>query len=132
MATGKDQSVTFTIENVVPVTAKLRSILDSGIQTAAAALHAEHELIMTTAKRLTPVDTGALRASGYVRQPMIRNNEVISQGGFGGSSAPYAIYVHERLDVRHPIGQAKFYESAIMEGLHGMDERLSKRIKATL
>lgn len=129
---AKDQNVTFTIANIVPVTAKLRSILDSGIRSAAAALNQEHELIMTSAKRRTPVDTGALRASGHVKQPVIKHGAITSEGGFGGSAAPYAIYVHERLDVRHPVGQAKFYESALLDGLVGMDDRLAKHIKAHL
>jgi hypothetical protein len=75
----------------------------------------EHEKIMVLAKERTPVDTGALRASGHVIPAKISGNMVKSVGEFGGESAPYALIVHEDLTKHHPIGRAKFYESAMQE-----------------
>lgn len=63
--------------------------------------------VLALAKERTPVDTGKLKASGRVAQ-----NE-------GGTTieftADYALAVHERLDVYHSNGQAKFLESSIDE-----------------
>lgn len=77
------------------------------------ALNQVHEEMMTLAKERTPVDTGALRASGHVIPPTISGGKVKSVGGFGGTSVNYAIMVHENLNVHHRVGQAKFYESAV-------------------
>lgn len=70
------------------------------------------EAIRTKAQELTPVDTGALRASGDVIQYLQTPHSVVGEISFGGPAADYAIYVHERLDVRHEVGQAKFLEAA--------------------
>jgi hypothetical protein len=75
----------------------------------------EHEEIMQLAKERTPVDTGALKASGHVIPAKISGNIVQSAGQFGGESAPYALIVHEDLTKHHPVGRAKFYESAMQE-----------------
>jgi hypothetical protein len=62
------------------------------------------ELVKEEAVRRCPIDTGALRKSARVK---IRGNT--GSINFGMS---YAIYVHERLDLRHPVGEAKFLENA--------------------
>ena len=98
-------------------------------RAAARALNQEHEAIMTEAKRRTPVDTGALRASGQVLPPEIRGTAIVSEGGFGNAAVKYSVYVHENLTARHPVGQAKFYESAILEAAAGMEERLAAEIR---
>lgn len=42
-----------------------------------------------------PVDTGALRASGHVQDPVIGPNEVSVQFGYGSAAVAYASVVHE-------------------------------------
>lgn len=68
------------------------------------------EAIAERARELVPVDTGALRNSIRVEE---RDNGYAVVAG--GPEAPYAIYVHERLDLHHEVGQAKFIEVAAME-----------------
>jgi len=99
---------------------------------AAGEIQAEHELIMTEAKLRTPVDTGALRGSGHVQPTVREGTALVSRGGFGGPAAPYAVYVHENLTARHPVGRAKFYESALVEAAPGLPDRLAARIRARL
>lgn len=70
-------------------------------------LEAAAEVILTRAQQLTPVDTGRLRASGYTKR---RGTKV--EIGF---KAPYSLYVHERTDLHHTNGQAKFLETAMNE-----------------
>ncbi len=48
-----------------------------------------------------------------------------------GFSAWYAIYVHERLDVHHPIGQAKFLEVAIRTGAGRMGKIVREVLKVS-
>lgn len=110
---------------------------------AAVALNAEHELIMTQAKELTPVETGALRSSGHVVSPVIKDDQVISQGGFGsatgvknsktGKTVSYALYVHERADAFHKAPTSwKFYERPLMDAVPTLDQRLAKRIREAI
>lgn len=64
--------------------------------------------VLKVAQERTPVDTGNLKNSGYVRK----------EGKLGvivGFSAAYAIYVHENLEAHHDTGQAKFLESALRD-----------------
>src|SRR6266550_1314015 len=102
--------------------------LDAGVDQAfAAELYASAEEVMTRAKELTPVDTGNLRASGHVQQPKVEAGIVTLELGFGGPAGAgnvgdsnsqevgYALYVHEDLNVNHPVGQAKYLETPLME-----------------
>lgn len=74
------------------------------------------EPIFDASQELVPVDTGRLRASGYVRvRTEKRSGRVRAEIGYGlGGQPHYAGIVHERLDIRHAKGkQAKFLEAAI-------------------
>ncbi len=54
--------------------------------------------------RGVPVDKGTLRSSGRVEGP--KHNEV--ELSFGSASAPYALEQHERVDLRHTVGEARY------------------------
>jgi len=95
-----------------------------GPRMAGAAFYREAERIMGDAKGRTPVDTGALRASGHVRQPKIQKGQASVELGFGNSSVGYAIYVHENLGAAHTVGEAKFFENAVNAARGGMVVRL--------
>src|SRR3990167_2541856 len=84
------------------------------------------EAVMTKAKLLTPVDTGALRSSGHV-QDQSSASVVRIVLGFGGPSAGYAVYVHENLHAHHPVGQAKFLETPFNESLADLERALRGR-----
>lgn len=103
-----------------------------GVQSVGAALVAEAEIEMTEAKRRTPVLTGALRGSGHVGGPFVRNGNVEVVLSFGGPAAPYAVSVHERTDVLHRNGQAKFLESVILESAPYLAARVANRIRRGL
>lgn len=84
-------------------------------------------------KRRTPVDKGPLRASVHMLGPLRRGGgdrlSVYCLIVAGGPSAPYAIYVHEDLEAIHPVGQAKFIESVILESRPFMAARVARRIE---
>lgn len=63
--------------------------------------------ILGKAIELAPIETGFLRASGtvYTYSNSIR---IIFE-------CPYATYVHENVNIQHPIGQAKFLETAAQD-----------------
>lgn len=99
-----------------------------GLRAAAKALYQEALIESKESQRRTPVDTGALRASHVVTRPTIEGQDATVSIQVGGPAAPYAITVHERLDVDHPVGQAKFLESVINESRPYMAERILKRL----
>lgn len=68
-------------------------------------------LVGRESKIKTPVDTGNLR-----------NSQTVSSGNVGGEpaaavayQAAYAPFVHERVELNHPVGEAKFLEHAVDE-----------------
>jgi len=63
----------------------------------------------------TPVDTGELRSRAFVSPVVAEENTMVVTVGYASESPEYAIYVHERTDVRHRVGQAKFLESSLHE-----------------
>lgn len=95
-------------------------------------LVSEAELLMTKAKMLTPVDTGALRASGHVQAPVVEGGKVSVTLGFGGAAEAYAVPVHERMDVHHPVGQAKFLETPVREWESDGVKRLADRLASAM
>ena len=98
----------------------------------ARALYMETEIDAKEVTKRTPVDDGPLRASIHVSGPYIvylKGRRVIyTRISAGGASAPYAIYVHEDLDAIHPVGQAKFLESVILESRPNMTARIAARM----
>lgn len=93
-----------------------------------AALFEEAEIEATESRRRTPVEFGALRDSTHVTRPEVSSGSVEVTIGVGGPAAPYAIYVHENLENFHPVGQAKFLESTILESRPFMLRRLARRL----
>lgn len=76
----------------------------------------------------TPIDTGNLRDTEHVEGPEMRGDSVVAQIVAGGPEAPYATIVHERLEVRHPVGQAKYLESVIDEYSSSLMDRVAARV----
>jgi len=93
----------------------------------------EAELIMTASKQqYVPVDTGALRASGFIEPPVPTANGARITMGFGGSAAPYAMLVHEDLTKRHKVGQAKYLEIPFRARVQGMRAVLAMRTRDSI
>lgn len=104
--------VSFTVD-----TSKLKivSLMAAQREKAIIGMYQLGESIMTKAKLLCPVDTGNLRSTGHVEPPKHEGGRVIVRLAFGGSATDYAIYVHENLLARHPVGQAKYLEQPFLE-----------------
>ena len=116
------------VSGIGAVAKNLLSLQGEMRDQAQAALRTESELIMTEAKERTPVDTGALRGSGRVddRTTAAAVRMALS---FGGPSQQYAIHVHENLEARHPTGRAKFLESAVLEAVGNLPQKIAARMK---
>ena len=92
--------MTFTIKSSINFRAADRAVeagAEVGIQDWA-------DAELEESARLVPVDSGTLRASGHVSTDGMRASVYYT--------TDYASIVHERLDLYHPDGQAKFLENA--------------------
>jgi len=108
---------------------QLTALMKGMTNEAAAALFVEAQIERTESMKRTPVDVGNLKASHLVRPPVIRNTVDVSVTiGVGGPAAPYAIFVHEDLNVDHTSGQAKFLESTLKESAPYIAKRVARRI----
>jgi hypothetical protein len=94
-------------------------------EAMAAALYQEGNVILGASLKKTPVDTGRLRATGYVSPPVGEDNPIV-EIGYG---TDYGIYVHERTELRHTVGESKFLEKAVNEASGGYLKRLGERVK---
>ena len=110
------------IRNLLSLTARMKG-------AAAAALYQEGLAVDADSVKRTPVDTGRLRATHYVTPPVQRGDDVIVEVGNG---TEYAVYVHERTELRHTTGEAKFLQNALNARSSGFKERLAKRTRLNL
>ena len=65
---------------------------------------------------LTPIDTGNLRAAAYTGKAKTTKSGITIEVGYEKDILPenaYAAAVHERTDVSHDVGQAKFLETSL-------------------
>lgn len=129
----KGRSFEINIEGIDKVQKVLDGLGSKAPQAMGGAMWREATNIMTSAKAITPVDTGVLKGSGHVQLPKVSGNEVSVTLGFGGAASGYAIYVHEILTSRHkPPTQAKYLEQPLMAAASGMGIRLAKDLERTL
>lgn len=122
-----------TITGLEAVQARIAALGPQAVTALQSAMVQEAEAIMTESKRLVPVDTGALRASGHVADPTAQGQTVQVQMGYGGSAAPYAVLVHEMTQNKHRTPtQAKYLETPFREAIAGMAGRIAARIARRL
>lgn len=115
---------------------------ESQVSRLGKALYVEAQRILAESQPLVPVDTGALRASGFVTPPERNGDTVSVELGYGGpaaqvnaktgeSAAGYALYVHENLEAHHPVGQALYLATPFNAAQTGMSERIAGNMKAS-
>ena len=95
------------------------------VKDVEAALFQEGENAMAVSKRRTPVEFGNLRASGHVKLPKTKGGKTTVTLAYG---TDYAVFVHEILTANHPVGRAKFLESAVKDQAKGISGRMKKRV----
>lgn len=104
---------------------RLRIVYPNAFQQA---LYQEAQIELTEIKKLTPVDTGALRASERIDGPHRDGRRVWVFIVAGGPAVDYAFKVHEDLEAFHKTGQAKYIEQPLAESAPHMPARIAKRI----
>ncbi len=118
----------FILEGANRLEANFLTISTQAMKQIATAFYLEAQVNMAESKKRVPVDTGALRDSGFVDKPEFDGNKLSVKFGYGGGDVDYAIVVHEDLQAIHKVGQAKYLESVIMESAPYLLERVAERI----
>lgn len=98
------------LEGFVELTNKLNKSVSQISDTVQSALLDCGNDLQQKAQDLTPVRTGALKASAFTEAESGSNPSVIV-----GFEEEYAIFVHENLEAHHDVGQAKFLEQPLKE-----------------
>lgn len=115
----------FKVKGLREMRANIRKVQKNLPAQMREAVKAEAETILAEAKARTPVRTGQLRASGRV---VMAEDELKAAIVFGDEIADYAVQVHEDLEAKHEIGEAKFLERPLMEAAPDLAARLARRI----
>lgn len=68
---------------------------EGGEKILAQAMYGEATVVLNESKKIVPVATGNLRASGRVERPITGNGKASVEITYGGIAAPYALIVHE-------------------------------------
>ena len=73
-----------------------------------------------------PKDTYALANSGYLEAREVGDKTVVEIGYGKGGNPNYAVYVHERTDLRHKAPtRAKFLQAALEEDMDEIKQRIA-------
>lgn len=93
------------------------------------ALKKHADKILARSQELVPVDTGALKASGFAE--VERNgDEIVAQVCYSSNgSVPYATFVHELPNAHTPPTQRKFLETAAQEVAGDIEPSWRKRLR---
>lgn len=116
------------------ITKLLKGLVESNERARAAAIKAVDDFgdakVLGDAQDMCPKLTGFLAASGNSEPATVdAGGEVTKQIGFNAS---YAAAVHERLDVHHPNGQAKFLEASVRNNQPKLAPFIADRVKKAL
>jgi len=87
------------------------------------------EHVIGDSQQLAPVDTGALQASATTL-PAELDGTIVRKTL--GHNTEYAAAVHERIDVHHELGQAKFLETAIRTNADKFRAFVADRIRRVM
>lgn len=122
-----------SVDPTQPVAERLRQAPEVVLQALSRALYTEGLNIMARSQPLVPVLTGLLRSTGRVDLVPAEGLGVAVLLSYGGEGlAPYAVYVHERTGLHHPVGQDHYLSQPLYEATAGMMERLNAAVHAAL
>lgn len=96
----------------------------------------EAQSIMDESLAEVPKDTNSLASSAYINQDR-KGNITFGYGGknaqtnpvSGSNTEEYMLAVHERLDVHHPNGKAKFLEDPVNRHAAALEQNVANKLK---
>ena len=122
-------SVEFKVHGATRLAARLKGLGVAWPKAVEKALFQETKALEAVAIDRTPREFGPLRAS-YDTTTKRERNKISSRIEVGGPSAPYAMAVHERVEVFHEIGGPMFLKSTFDEVRHTFGATIGDRIRS--
>lgn len=132
----------FDMNAVAALEKVLTERLQAAKRIAGLALEDEAKIIMENSWRQIPVWTGAAMSTGFVRPGVDSNGDPMISIGYDGTEADnpvtgrpvadYLLPLHERLDVHHINGKAKFLEDPLLEYVDTLRVRLQDILQYAL
>lgn len=110
------------------MTAKLSKLVVAYPRRAAAATKAEFEIEKNESIKITPKNTGDLRRSHEVLEPTVTRHRIRCVIVV---KMPYAVDVHENVNAKFKVGDAKFLEKTLYASKPFMGARIARRIEFT-
>lgn len=114
------------LKGLANVTKNLRKVVTDADRAVGLAIRAEAFGIMAESIPQVPVLTGRLRASGTTGRVKITASGPQVRIGYG---TDYGLAVHEKMEVHHPVGNAKFLERPVNAAKRGYAARVARRAK---
>lgn len=96
------------------------------------ALFAEATVVLNESKKIVPYRTRALQSSGTVERPVTQGTQHSVEISYGGSSASYALYVHEIPKNYNHGRQWKYLETPALAHADKFMRKVKERIVAHL
>jgi len=127
--------ITLDLQGMAEVTQRLQRLARPPTHVLGDALHREGMRIMQESLPLVPVDTGLLRSTAAVDQPVEEGPMVSVTLSYGGQGqAPYAAAVHWIPDppVHHPHGQSHYLQQPLFAATAGFTQRIAADIQQGL
>ena len=115
--------VTAKLIGVIQFRANALLATDRYLRAVGGAVFLEASRVMGVSIREVPVDTGRLRATGFVTPPDVTTRDVSVQLGYG---TEYAVPVHERTEVQHRTGKAKYLSDPLNAAQSGAARRIAR------
>ena len=126
-------TIQLDITGIVDVTQKLQRFVSAPIPPLKEALRTEGNHIIRVANTLVPVDTGLLRSTGHVTQPVQEGSVVSVSLGYGQGIAEYAAIVHFDSTMNHPHGGQAFYlQQPLFQATAGFTQRIATALRPAL
>jgi hypothetical protein len=109
-------SATLTVNGVPEVKINMGRFIFAYNVSAVKAMESVVDLLYDESQKIVPVDTEALKKSGYKKVTSLPPVFTIGEVGYEGTT--YGIYVHENPEHHHdPPTQYKFLEQPMMQGM---------------
>lgn len=102
---------------------------DRAIKAGEQAVDQYANRVVGKAQKLAPKLTGALAGSGIAEKAQFNGHDIRATVGFNTN---YAAAVHERLDVHHENGQAKFLETPMRTEAPKLPPFVEKAMRSAL
>lgn len=128
------------VRGVNKIIARMETLEQALINFTEHALEQEAKDTIEEARPMVPMDTGALRSSGFVEEPERHVSQVNVTAGYGrddvinpihgNPTSNYAWDQHETMEYYHDDGEAKYLEKAVFARFGYMRGVIQSRMNA--